>query len=218
MTIKQKISRGIFSILTVLPLAGCFAPTVAVDSEQYVEGTTGIATIKNADTSAIYLPGCEDFVLEQLVDNDWVVKGPNKICVQAGNARPIVDPSQIDIEFNTSDPGIYRLNAKIGYDCDENQPLSESDCEMVKHYFSPEFEVSPDSNVLCMVGGCSGQACSSDSGLITTCEWKAEYTCYQFATCSSSGSNLDNKCGWVMTPELTQCIKDARLSEVFELR
>jgi len=29
----------------------------------------------------------------------------------------------------------------------------------------------------CIVGGCSGQICSDQEGLVTTCEWREEYAC-----------------------------------------
>src|SRR5690606_11183100 len=30
----------------------------------------------------------------------------------------------------------------------------------------------------CYVGGCSGQICSDQEGVISTCEWREEYACY----------------------------------------
>lgn len=57
----------------------------------------------------------------------------------------------------------------------------------------------------CFVGGCSGQLCSDQEGLISTCEWRAEYACYQDATCERQA---DDRCGWTATPELTACLED----------
>ena len=31
----------------------------------------------------------------------------------------------------------------------------------------------------CYKGGCSGQLCSDQDGMISTCEWTARYGCYQ---------------------------------------
>jgi hypothetical protein len=51
----------------------------------------------------------------------------------------------------------------------------------------------------CFVGGCSGQVCSEDQGVITTCEFRPEYACYHDATCEVQS---DGKCGWTQTSEL----------------
>jgi hypothetical protein len=59
----------------------------------------------------------------------------------------------------------------------------------------------------CHVGGCSSQICSEEEGVVTTCEWRAEYACYQSARCEPQG---DGECGWTPSPELVQCIEDAR--------
>jgi len=55
----------------------------------------------------------------------------------------------------------------------------------------------------CFVGGCSGQVCSDQQGVITTCEWREEYACYQTATCERQA---DGGCGWTRTPELQACL------------
>jgi hypothetical protein len=55
----------------------------------------------------------------------------------------------------------------------------------------------------CYVGGCSGQICSDQDGVISTCEWKDEYACYASATCERQP---DGQCGWTPTPELTACL------------
>lgn len=55
----------------------------------------------------------------------------------------------------------------------------------------------------CFVGGCSGQICSDDEGVISTCEWREEYACYQTATCERQ---VDGACGWTATPELEACL------------
>lgn len=58
----------------------------------------------------------------------------------------------------------------------------------------------------CMIGGCSGQLCGDVSdieGLVTTCEFRAEYACYKHSTCERQASG---SCGWVQTPELMSCL------------
>jgi len=58
----------------------------------------------------------------------------------------------------------------------------------------------------CAVAGCSGQLCvSADEagGIITTCEYRAEYACYKEASCEPQA---DGKCGWSQTSELQRCL------------
>jgi hypothetical protein len=55
----------------------------------------------------------------------------------------------------------------------------------------------------CHKGGCSGQICSDKQGVISTCEWRAEYACYQGATCEVQA---DGNCGWTPSPTLTACL------------
>lgn len=55
----------------------------------------------------------------------------------------------------------------------------------------------------CFVGGCSGQICSDREGIISTCEWREEYACYQQATCERQA---DGACGWTQTAELQACL------------
>ena len=54
----------------------------------------------------------------------------------------------------------------------------------------------------CMKTGCSGAVCS-DHDVITTCEWRPEYACYQKATCERQ---RDGNCGFTQTRELTSCL------------
>jgi hypothetical protein len=55
----------------------------------------------------------------------------------------------------------------------------------------------------CFVGGCSSQICSDQEGVISTCEFRPEYACYQQASCERQ---TDGACGWTQTPELTTCL------------
>ena len=54
----------------------------------------------------------------------------------------------------------------------------------------------------CKKSGCSSQVCS-DHNVITTCEWRPEYACYQKATCERQA---DGNCGFTKTRELTSCL------------
>lgn len=56
----------------------------------------------------------------------------------------------------------------------------------------------------CEVGGCSGTACSEPGKqVMTTCEYKAEYACYQSAQCTRQSNGA---CGWTQSPELVACL------------
>jgi hypothetical protein len=54
----------------------------------------------------------------------------------------------------------------------------------------------------CKATGCSGTVCS-DQDVVTTCEYRPEYACYQSATCTRQA---DGACGWTQTPELAACL------------
>lgn len=72
---------------------------------------------------------------------------------------------------------------------------------------STEVNPTPPQTVSgCKIGGCSGQLCvePADDG-VTTCEYKAEYGCYQKATCERQPNG---KCGWTATKEFTACLKN----------
>ncbi len=68
----------------------------------------------------------------------------------------------------------------------------------------------------CMVGGCSSQLCGEANdmdGLVSTCEYRAQYACYQVATCERQ---TDGRCGWTETPELAQCLRSAGNESMME--
>ena len=58
----------------------------------------------------------------------------------------------------------------------------------------------------CKVTGCSGQICSDDEHVVTTCEWIEQYACYQTAKCERQ---IDGKCGWTQTDQLIKCLKQS---------
>ena len=73
---------------------------------------------------------------------------------------------------------------------------------------TPPAEPSPDQPPAtandCVKSGCSGTVCVEPGNeVVTTCEYRPEYACYQDATCERQG---DGSCGWTQTPELTACL------------
>lgn len=59
----------------------------------------------------------------------------------------------------------------------------------------------------CKVGGCSGQLCVEESqkDIVTTCEFRQEYTCFKDAKCEKQ---KDGRCGWTQTDQLTKCLQE----------
>lgn len=55
----------------------------------------------------------------------------------------------------------------------------------------------------CYVSGCSNQICSDQQGMISTCEYREEYACYQGARCERQSNG---QCGWTMTDQLYSCL------------
>lgn len=58
----------------------------------------------------------------------------------------------------------------------------------------------------CIKTGCSSQVCS-DRDVVTTCEFRPEYACYQKAICERQ---RNGECGFTQTPELRACLARAR--------
>jgi hypothetical protein len=62
----------------------------------------------------------------------------------------------------------------------------------------------PPPKVTCVKTGCSATVCTeAGKEVVTTCEFKAEYACYQNAACEAQS---DGKCGWTQTDALKACL------------
>jgi hypothetical protein len=66
----------------------------------------------------------------------------------------------------------------------------------------------PGSLKPCFKTGCSSQVCS-DRKVVTTCEFRPEYECYQKAECKRQ---TDGNCGFTKTRELTECLARVKRS------
>jgi hypothetical protein len=75
---------------------------------------------------------------------------------------------------------------------------------------TPAPDPAPDTSAPCFKGGCSGQLCSDEEGLNSTCEFRPEYACYATATCARQP---DGTCGWTPTEELTACLASPPAAE-----
>ncbi|HZX12369.1 MAG TPA: eight-cysteine-cluster domain-containing protein [Candidatus Nanoarchaeia archaeon] len=61
----------------------------------------------------------------------------------------------------------------------------------------------------CMKAGCSSQLCTTKTqapDIITTCEYKPEYACYQQATCGC----VQGACTWKDQANVNQCVQDKK--------
>lgn len=54
----------------------------------------------------------------------------------------------------------------------------------------------------CITTGCSSQICAEED-VVTTCEFREEYTCYKGASCERQ---TNGECGWTETQELQNCL------------
>ncbi len=97
-------------------------------------------------------------------------------------------------------------------DSEAEAPTEEPDTVVNPPVVKPNPPIIPPSNppVLagaCAVGGCSSQLCGEAAdmeGMVTTCEYREEYACYQTAKCERQATG---QCGWTETPELAMCLK-----------
>lgn len=55
----------------------------------------------------------------------------------------------------------------------------------------------------CYKGGCSNEICSDRPDIASTCIYRAEFQCYQTATCERQ---VGGECGWTKTKELAACL------------
>lgn len=59
----------------------------------------------------------------------------------------------------------------------------------------------------CIISGCSSQICGEEE-MMSTCEYRAEYACYQNAACERQA---DGACGWTQTETLRACLQTSGL-------
>ena len=125
-------------------------------------------------------------------------------CVDAGWGNGI--PIMCNMECVESDPPPDK-------ECysDEDCPEGE-ECSWDSNGFAPDGDMAPGTCVdkepapaECMATGCSGTVCSSEPE-ITTCEWKPQYACYEYADCGFFGP--EGTCGWHETEKFVDCMAD----------
>lgn len=101
-------------------------------------------------------------------------------------------------------------SVQIGEECDDEN-IADNDgcsatCQSEVHAEGRPEPMQPEGG--CKVAGCSRQLCVPEGSedVVTTCEWRPEYACYQQAVCERQE---DGGCGWTETPELRSCLAEA---------
>lgn len=140
-------------------------------------------------------------------------------CIWAGTVKTTLEYSQNGVakkgtlELNKS---ITRGNEKITLVGVRPSPLPGKSISDKDYIFTLEvIKVSDQTNVSsggtvgtagCFVGGCSGQICSDQKDVVSTCEFRESYACYKTAKCERQ---QNGQCGWTQTPELKACLANA---------
>lgn len=65
----------------------------------------------------------------------------------------------------------------------------------------------PPQKGACYIGGCSGQICSDEEGVASTCEYREEYACYKTAKCERQSNGA---CGWTPSSTLNACLENSK--------
>jgi hypothetical protein len=126
---------------------------------------------------------------------EWTDPSGARVCLPND---PCADPER---DYRSRDPEQCSV---LRFVCEPGQEAFFDDCGCGCKTQRPTL-VEP-----CRTGGCSGQLClgSEDEDLVTTCEFRPEYSCYHSATCAPQTES--GRCGWSMTRELEACIEDAQ--------
>jgi len=123
---------------------------------------------------------------------------------------------QLSVENNFNDSEKVIACTEEAMICPDGSAVGRSgpNCEFAK---CPDIKVTPKPKPVppvppkdtgaCYVGGCSSQLCSDQPGMMSTCEYKEEYSCYKESACERQ---VSGQCGWIDTPKLQTCILNAR--------
>ncbi|TAK59121.1 hypothetical protein EPO14_00605 [Patescibacteria group bacterium] len=125
-------------------------------------------------------------------------------CIQAGTVRVKVE---IVSGLGTSTP-VIGLGKSITTEAEvitltATTPYPARDVSIAPNEYQFIFTVAKRTVAGCFIGGCSSQICSDQPDVVSSCEYRAEYACYQKATCQRQTSGA---CGWTQTAELKSCL------------
>jgi hypothetical protein len=163
---------------------------VSKDGEQLF---SHYATAEEEWMTEEFVPFTSEFVLSG--GEEYV--GPATLILRRDNPSGLSENDDelivpIVIRSNLEEEIVVDESAKKDIKIEEKQPTDRDDEQRVTGS--------------CFVGGCSGQICSDESGVMSTCEWRPEYQCYQNARCERQNDGL---CGWTQTQELLQCLSSS---------
>ena len=139
----------------------------------------------------------------------------NKIA--SGAARATSDwmtedfvPFTATLVYDATPVGVGTLVLKK--DNPSGDPARDAEVRVPVH-FEPPSAAGGDNEKMptCRPTGCSRQICS-DKDISTTCEYRAEYACYQTAKCERQDTG---QCGWTMTDALMNCLAAGGPKNVF---
>ena len=196
MKIQRWISSGV--LFASVALASCGnVDSTEVQRGQPVE-RTALFTEGKADGSSL---SCVGVCGKQAAGGCWC----DELCTQYGDccADKVAACAPKPV---ASCEGYCGKKAADGCWCDE-LCAQYGDCCADKDATCKPTPPPPPPKPKCYIGGCSGQICSDIPGVVTTCEWKPEYACYQNAKCGNYGA--DNACSWKQTSTLKKCLASA---------
>ncbi len=79
----------------------------------------------------------------------------------------------------------------------------------------PEQKIECEVNSDCAIQGCNSEVCApANESIMTTCEWKDIYACYneEITSCEC----INGTCGWKLTSELLDCIDGYETKQLME--
>lgn len=125
-------------------------------------------------------------------------------CIQAGTVRVKIE---VVSAMGTSTP-ILALGKSITTEAEiimltATTPHPARDVSITPSEYQFAFTVTKRTVGECFIGGCSSQVCSDKPDVVSSCEYRSEYACYQKATCERQ---VSGKCGWTETADLTSCL------------
>lgn len=134
-------------------------------------------------------------------------------CIQAGTVRlsmQIVSAQgtstsivKLDEVLEVEGAGVTFLS--VTPENSVKEPLNASDYRFNFKVVPQALPLTPITKNTCYVGGCSSQLCTDTTDVMSTCEYREEYMCYQTAECKRQPSG---QCGFTETNELRSCLNN----------
>ena len=196
---------------------------VTVDKAAYKIGDPIAATVSNASSVSIFLPGCSVFTWQQQQSGAWVDKGPDVVCAWEGIAKEVKAGASYKATLADRGAGTFRLHVGYSVGCTAGKPLSQAKCTSTGSVSSPSFvvkscpQLSPpapsfcptgkvvpkyDTDKVCITGyscvACQVADCGPQLGMPNTLCPDGKTTAGPTGNCIGQGSGT---CGW----EVIEC-------------